>query len=169
MNEIVITALGWGFLFYLNTRTIKKSEISRMKDRAIDRIEKTQEWYIKEYIKTKSDSERREIEDYFSGKISHIELRLAQLNKYIGKEIFLPECLVDWRAIDNTANNEKQKQEKLKIVHDISLDIIDYIESNYDSENNKPINLPFSNTYLLGLALGLASCYLFLKICQHFF
>lgn len=169
MNEIIITAFGWGFLFYLNTRTLKKSEISRMKDRVIDRIEKTQEWYSKEYLKTNSSSERTEIEDYFSGKISNIELRLTQINNYIGKDIFSPNCLVEWRSIDNTASDKNQKQTTLKEIHDASLNIIDYIERNYDIHNNRKLSIPFNNTLLAGACLGLASCYLFIRISQLLF
>lgn len=163
MNGIIIAVIGWGFLFYLNNRTLKKSEISRMKDRVIDRIEKTQEWYIKEYWNSKSDSERTEIEDHFSGKISNIEMRLSQINNYIGRNVFSSDCLVEWRSIDNTAANNTDKKKTIKSIHDVSFQIIDYIESRYD-KSNLPIHFSFNNSFLIGSTLGLAICYLFLKI-----
>lgn len=127
-GQVAIALAGWAFLFYLHNRTLRRSEISRLKDRLVDKVENTYEWLVKELEDESCD--RLVLESNLSAKVTQVELRVRQLNHYVRCEIVTTENLAILRNIDVAQSN---KQYLINIANEAIADTIESIESSYDS------------------------------------
>lgn len=127
-SQVVIAIIGWLLIVILNNRTLRRSEISRLKDRLVDKIQS-----IEAAIDAELDSEPNPlcIENLISTRATHIELRVAQLNEYARHTLVGEEHIVQLRDFDIFSISDKSK---VKIgLRSITSDLIESVESNYDS------------------------------------
>jgi hypothetical protein len=129
--EFVVIVFGWAFLFYLNNRTLRRSEISRLKDRLVERVEAIRSWYVDEIRLDVDGKCRMSLEQNLAAQITQIELRMKQLNFYIGCEVVDFEDLASIREIDNDI--DRSTQDIVESVHYEFSNLIENIEISYDS------------------------------------
>lgn len=123
-TQVAFAILGWIYLLYLNNRTLRRSEISRLKDRLVDKIEKLEPSYIEESDRLPT-SDPLLLEHFLATKTTHIELRIAQLNHYIGTNIVPVDKLLPLREFDTSEKDPSTLRE-------IISDLIEQIEQCYD-------------------------------------
>jgi hypothetical protein len=128
--QVVLVLIGWVILFYLNNRTLRRSEISRIKDRLIERIDAVRSWYVDEVRLDSDGLNRLSLEQNLSAHVSQIELRMGQLNDYLGVDILDFDSLAHIRTIDN--DKSRPLQEIIEEVHVKFLDLSERIEVSYD-------------------------------------
>lgn len=132
--------VGWALSIFLSFNSFKRSEIYRSKDKITDKLEKLHEWVIKEVksLDLKKDiAELQLIENYLSSKLTQIELRIGQFNKYIGKEIVDASCVAQIRCV-----NLFSKASKIDLINEINnafSDTLEHIESEFDAHNGKGV------------------------------
>lgn len=157
-GTILVAVFGWIYLFYLNNRTLRRSEISRQKDRLIERLESVRSWYIDEIRLDFEGSNRLSLEQNLSAHVTQIELRIRQLNYYIGTQIVGVENLSNIRGIDN--GKDRPVNEIIGSVHSEFSDLAENIELSYDRffEGNNLLTRIWVNcrSELLGGIFGLA-------------
>lgn len=126
-SQFFALVVGWLYLFLLNNRTLKRSEISRLKDRLVDKINTECAWCINEIQR---ESPSNQIEQIFSGKLTQIELRLNQINHYVGCELLKERMLFKLRDIDLLGSDSVEN--KVHMIYSESADLIEHIEHSYD-------------------------------------
>lgn len=97
-DKFIIAVLGWAYGYYLSNRSSRRSEVSRLKDRLVDKLDKTLSWYVDEVSDTAMTPV--ELEQVLADKVSQCELRINQFNKYVGVEIIDSSILATIRDID---------------------------------------------------------------------
>lgn len=125
-SQLIIALVGWAILFYLHNRTLRKGEISRLKDSLTKEIKDLFTWIEKSSKKSYS---ALELEEELAGKVTLIEFLISQFNNYASSTLIDPDCLTKVRNIDTAKiiSNEKFYQEDKLIQYDI----IEQIESAY--------------------------------------
>ncbi|MEC8324949.1 MAG: hypothetical protein VX100_02370 [Pseudomonadota bacterium] len=125
-SQLIIALVGWAILFYLHNRTLRKGEISRLKDSLTKEIKDLFTWIEKSSNKSYS---ALELEEELAGKVTLIEFLISQFNNYASSTLIDPDCLTKVRNIDTAKiiSNEKFYQEDKLIQYDI----IEQIENAY--------------------------------------
>lgn len=169
-SKLFIAFLGWVFGFYLSNRSNRRTEISRLKDRLVDKIEKVSAWYVGEIIE--DDCNKMLVEQVFVNKISQCETRMLQFNKYVGCNIFQVEWMGELRKIDFEKFSEDPTV-FLVDVHDKFSRVMDEIEGAYDAHY---IQTNFLNSMwkthgnsMLGAIGALSIICLFLMVMRQLF
>jgi len=169
--QVWIAIVGWIFLFYLNNRTLRRSDISRQKDRLVERVDAIRDWYIDEIRLDEAGGNRMSLEQNLSAQITQVEIRIKQLNNYVKCEIVNPEILAKIRGIDNSSS--RCLREIIEEVHIECSDLNESIELAYDKflgEKNLLRRLWFSCRYeLMGGILGLGVLMLFIDFVFLFY
>lgn len=133
--QLLVVFVGWAFLFYLNNRTLRRSELSRLKESLTKELENLFDW-LGETAKEKEIEEEDEkelkaleLEDELAIKISLVEIRFRQLNDYAKFLLFNPAVLSGIRKIDTEIllKGRKLPQE----IHIKQYDILEDIEQSY--------------------------------------
>lgn len=141
MKEYLII-ISWILAIYLSATAFKRSEIYRAKDKIVDRLDKLQEWLVKEIKSLDADSDNKKsftvIENYSASKITQVELRLNQFNSYISKNILNPEDLAEIRDIDFFSDIDESIL--LKEINNRFSNVIEKIEFNFDNYTKDSIS-----------------------------
>lgn len=156
---------GWIFTFYLSTRAIARSEISRLKDRLVDRIEKNIDWFNTEINKS---VELLYLESEIGARATQLDLRFTQINHYAKCEILELDWLTPLR--DFNLFSQAEKKEITRDFQGLAYDLIEKIELSYDCHFYKSSyfnRLIKRNKYLLlGVFIGLFAMYIFILLLQ---
>ncbi|MFT4929851.1 MAG: hypothetical protein ACI8WB_005986 [Phenylobacterium sp.] len=126
-TQLVIVFVGWAFLFYLNNRTLRRSELSRLKDNLTKALEDLFDWL--DETARKQELGALELEEALASKISLIEFRFRQLNDYAKFTLFDPTSLAVMREIDTAILVEQKKLPQH--IHNQQYDILEQIEQSY--------------------------------------
>lgn len=164
-TSVIIAVLGWLYLYYLHTRTLRRTEISRIKDRLVARIEEIQTWYLQQLSSDCDDVTL--LESLLATKVTHVELRILQINHYVGRDLIPIEWLTPLRALEVLPNN----RESVSAINQICADLIEGIETSYDSLFfRKNFFARFWNTRkeeILGTISGLLLLYLLFEVLSQ--
>lgn len=161
--SIVLVLIGWLLHLFLNNRSLRRAEISRLKDNIVSKTENLQDWCVSEIREGNADHALL-FETELSAKVTHLELKIQQLNNYIRAELIRPMELVPIREFD--ISREIPEHEKILEVIELASNLIEGIESSYcDFYYNRSILLTLYREYkapLLGALLALSLLYLML-------
>lgn len=124
----VIAVLGWLFSSYINTRTFKRNEVSKLKDKIAGLSEAFFD-SLEEKIKSRNIKET-DLDDLIAGKLSVIELHLKHLKKKIDIEL-LPDAHIliirnDPYDYLNSINGDYRKK-----LSELKFNTLELIEENY--------------------------------------
>jgi hypothetical protein len=100
-DKFIVAIIGWAYGYYLSHKGSSRAEVSRLKDRLTDKLEKILSWYVAE-IENASLS-AVQIEQILTDKISQCEHRITQFNKYVGVNVIDNFDLIRLRDIDVAA------------------------------------------------------------------
>jgi hypothetical protein len=126
-THIWFVLVGWVFLFYLNNRTLRRSEIVRLKENLTKDLVNLFDW-LNETVSQQA-LKALELEDELATKVSLIEFRARQFEDYAKLALFDPPLLADIRSIDTA-----QLIDVDTLTHTIHLqqyDILETIEQSY--------------------------------------
>lgn len=168
-SQIFLQFFGWGLLIYLHSRTLRRAEISRLKDAIVKQLSDFVEKIKSEIKKDKVDF--LVLEEEVSAKSTQIEFKIKQLNSYSRLEIVSPSKIASLRNI--ALENIKDKSLVEKTFNDVENDLIEHIESQYIEKMFKT-NF-FRHLYInrrpeiWGALFPLIILVLFFKILDFFF
>lgn len=124
----VIAVAGWIFSSYINTRTFKRNETSKLKDRISSMIESFFD-SLEDKVKSRGVKET-ELDDLISGRMSLIELHLKHLEKKINIKLISDEQLTKIRSEPYdyllSANGDFKKK-----LSELRFNTLELIEDNY--------------------------------------
>lgn len=170
-TQLTIALIGWAFIFYLHNRTLKKGEVSRLKESITKEIKDLFTWLDGAANKTCEQADgssqkaysELELEEELAGKITLIEFLISQINEYTHSSFLDPLWLVELRNIDTAqliSNGKVSQVDKLR-----QFDIIEKVETAYHEQalsSNLLKNLWVNNKdTILGAIAGLAIVALF--------
>lgn len=115
---------GWSFTLYLQSRSNRRAEALKRKDKIIDKIDGLVEWVQDEVNKDSFSSE--DAETCYTSLLTQIELRTHQFNAHVKLDLLSIGSLARLREIDFFEKNELNRYPF--IVRDIAFDFIDDIE-----------------------------------------
>ncbi len=168
-NKLFIAVLGWIYSTYLSYRSGRRTEVSRLKDRLVDKVEKAGQWYVDSIKGAALDSMTEQI---LTNKVSQCETRLRQINTYVGCEICSVEIFKSLRDIDPSQYSANSRQ-FICDVHEIFASTIDKIEEGYDLHFVKSNFFAqlwrTQKDFLLGAVIALESIYFFFKYVSNLF
>lgn len=167
-TQIIFQFLGWGFLLFLSNRTIRRTELSRLKDQLVEQIEGLASW-LEEELKNKNNS-ALSLERAYTGKISRIDLLLQQLNSLSRFKLLNEKVLFKFWDLDIDAIFSSKQLHELK---QIQQDAIETIEVSYHStlfKQNfiKKLYLNYKPE-LFGTVISLAILYFFYEVASILF
>ncbi|MBM0748530.1 hypothetical protein JJB79_14100 [Pantoea eucrina] len=124
----VIAVLGWLFSSYINTRTFKRNEASKLKDKIATLVESFFDT-LEDKIKSRTVKET-DLDDLIAGKLSLIELHLKHLKKKIDIQLLSDEHITRIRNDPydylNSANGDYRKK-----LNELKFNTLELIEENY--------------------------------------
>lgn len=124
----IIAVLGWLFSSYINTRTFKRNEASKLKDKIASLVESFFDT-LEEKIKSRTIKET-DLDDLIAGKLSLIELHIKHLNMKINLKLLSDEHLSAIRNDPydylNSANGDYRKK-----LNELKFNTLELIEENY--------------------------------------
>ncbi|MEG8231011.1 hypothetical protein [Pseudomonas orientalis] len=129
--QMMALLFGWSFTVYLQYRSNRRSESLKRKDKIIDKLEGLADWVGAEVNKDSFSS--IDTETTYSGMISQIEVRIAQLNHHVGREVFDGSKLLSLRNIEIHFLACANSQTPYKIREAVA-DIVENIEICCDAE-----------------------------------
>lgn len=126
-TQIILQFIGWGFLFYLSNRTLRRSEISRLKDSLVAQIKKDTDWLNSQLLD--AENKTLQTEQLFTSRITQIDFHISQLNTYSRFKLIDENCLLSLWDLDifQLKSSDKYTLE----INDISCDLIESIETSY--------------------------------------
>lgn len=127
-SQIALQLVGWGFLLFLSNRTIRRAELSRLKDQLIGQIEELSTWF-EEALKS-NDYTVISLERAYTAKVARIDLLLQQLNGLSKRDLINTGILFAFWNLDIEAIHVTKK---LINVNDFQQDAIESIEVSYHS------------------------------------
>ncbi|MBJ2225722.1 hypothetical protein I6U33_05500 [Pseudomonas carnis] len=129
--QMIALVCGWSFTVYLQYRSNRRAESLKRKDKIIDKLEALADWVESEV--GKDGFSPINTETTFAGMISQIEVRIAQLNHHVGREIYDGTKLLALREIEIHVLSCANSQTPYKIREAVS-DIVEGIEICCDAE-----------------------------------
>ncbi|MEX2990946.1 hypothetical protein AB4K08_16175 [Serratia fonticola] len=124
----VIAVLGWLFSSYINTRTFKRNEASKLKDKIATLVESFFDT-LEDKIKSRTVKET-DLDDLIAGKLALIELHLKHLKKKIDIQLLSDEHITRIRNDPydylNSANGDYRKK-----LNELKFNTLELIEENY--------------------------------------
>jgi len=124
----IIAVLGWLFSSYINTRTFKRNETSKLKDKISSLIESFFD-SLEEKIKSRTIKET-DLDDLITGKLAIIELHLKHLERKINVQLLPDEHITKVRNDPydylNSASGDYRKS-----LNDLKFNTLELIEENY--------------------------------------
>ena len=127
MNQtyLVVTLIGWLIVFLLHDRTLRRTEISRVKDNLTAKIDELQKW-IESHLH-KGDINSISLEKGCVGRCVQIELYIKQLNERAGYQLVSIDKLSDIKSLE-FAN---LPTDSASIISSLFCDFIEEIEESY--------------------------------------
>ncbi|MCR8976435.1 hypothetical protein [Pseudomonas sp. S11P7] len=146
--QMIALVFGWSFTVFCSIAPIIGAESLKRKDKVIDKLEALAGWVESEIKKDNFSSANTEIT--YSGMISQIEVRIAQLNYHVGKNIFDGSKLAILRDIEIHSKASFNADTPYKIREAVS-DIVENIEVCCDAEyfSRKGVRARFKRGTLL--------------------
>ncbi|MBI6948754.1 hypothetical protein [Pseudomonas koreensis] len=129
--QMMALVFGWSFTVFLQHRSNHRAESLKRKDKIIDKLEALAGWVESEIKKDNFSSGNTETT--YSGMISQIEVRIAQLNYHVGKNIFDGSRLAILRDVEIHHKAFFNADTPYKIREAVS-DIVENIEVCCDAE-----------------------------------
>jgi|GEM_PF-4792126 len=167
-SQIALQFVGWGFLLFLSNRTIRRTELSRLKDQLIGQIEEISTWF--EQALKSDEYTVHSLERAYIAKVARIDLLLQQLNGLSKHNLINTGILFDFWNLDIETMYETKKLTNVNIFQQ---DAIESIEISYHSIFFKEniIRRIHSNykPELYGVLLTLASLYFLYRIVEVLF
>jgi hypothetical protein len=166
-GQLLALFLGWSFTVYFQYVSNRRAEALKRKDKIIDKLDDLSGWIESEI--SKEDFSLTDTETSYSGMVSHIELRVRQLNSHVGRQILDPNELSILREIEIHSSLEFNKRLPY-VVREASSDVIERVEAECDREYfGQRGFLQFLNNYiqdLAGILMTLVSFLLVAAIAQ---
>jgi len=128
--QIFFQFVGWGFLLYLSNRTIKRTELSRLKDQLIEQIEGLSNWIELELNTEDNKTTARTLERGYTGRVSRVDLLLQQINGLAKCKLLNEDLLFDFWNLDIDLVFSSKELNDLKFKQQ---DAIETIETSYHS------------------------------------
>lgn len=119
----LLTLVGFAVSVVIAYWGFKRSEVTRIKDVFISKAEGLPEWLLAQI----NERDFYQIESLYSGKITHLEMRLKQLNRYANCEFANNDYLNRLRSVNLESMEKKDAFE----VHSLVMDLIEVIEEEY--------------------------------------
>lgn len=129
--KFAIAIFGWIFAYYLHTRSITRTEISRNKDQVVKSLRDLPDWASK-LLKDHAPNELQ-LENYISSQASNIEFQANNLNRLACCIILEPAKIATLRNIDCTVASKDTLQFNYTIFQTCN-DLIGIIEENYSAQ-----------------------------------
>lgn len=129
--QLIALVFGWSFTVFLQYRSNRRAESLKRKDKIIDKLEALAGWVDSEIKKDNFSPGNTEIT--YSGMISQIEVRIEQLNKHVGRDIFDGTKLARLRNIEIHADF-KANTDTPYVIREAAADIVESIEVCCDAE-----------------------------------
>lgn len=140
-EQVIFQFVGWFFLLFLSNRVIKRTELSRLKDQLIEQVSDLSRWMEDEL--SKNSRSPLELEDFYTARITRIDLLFQQFNRLAKYKLFDEDWLLELFDLNI---EEIHKTKNIDKLHTIQRDIIEHIEISYHSALFK-LNF-FRNLYL---------------------
>lgn len=124
----IIAVFGWLISSYINTRTFKRNETSKLKDKISSMVESFFD-SLEDKIKTRGIKET-DLDDLIAGKLTLIELHLNHLDKKINIKLIPAEHINKIRSepYDYLASPNSDYKKKLT---ELKFNTLELIEENY--------------------------------------
>ncbi|MGE1562733.1 hypothetical protein [Pantoea septica] len=145
----IIAVIGWLFSSYINTRTFKRNETSKLKDKISSLIESFFD-SLEEKIKSRNIKET-DLDDLITGKLAIIELHLKHLERKINIKLLSDEHISKVRSEPydylSSASGDYRKQ-----LSDLKFNTLELIEENYtewyfNNSSTHYLNKKLKNTF----------------------
>lgn len=126
-TQLIMTFIGWIVIFAISARTLRRNEISRVKDNLVKKIE--------DHLKIidsllKSDSAPLEIETISNSRCAQVEFYIEQLNYIVRFKLISKKNTALIRELDFRSSPGND----ISSVSEIFYDLIEEIESEYFNE-----------------------------------
>lgn len=121
-NE-TLTVIGFVVSVSIAYWVFKRTEVSRIKDVFVSKAEDLPVWLLSQL----NEQDLYQIESLYSGKITHLEMRLKQFNRYARHDFASGNFFNDLRNVDIEALT---KEDAFR-VHGFVLDLVERIEEEY--------------------------------------
>jgi len=129
-TQIVLQFVGWGFLLYLSNRTLKRTEISRLKDQLVNKIDALLKDIKTEINETEALKDSLKLEKSYTAKLARIDLSLQQINS-LSKSVLLDgSLLIPLWDLDIVQMIDNQD---FSLLEEKQQDVIEGIENAYHS------------------------------------
>ncbi|MBJ9634995.1 hypothetical protein I5532_20380 [Citrobacter freundii] len=124
----IIAVFGWLISSYINTRTFKRNETSKLKDKISSMVESFFD-SLEEKIKSRGVKET-ELDDLIAGKLTLIELHLNHLDRKINIKLISDEHINKIRSepYDYLTSSNGDYRKKL---NELKFNTLELIEENY--------------------------------------
>ncbi len=164
----LLTLVGWIYIFYLNNRGLKRSDISRTKDACITAIEKIID-DVREYSGSK-DIEPLVIESELTYLATKVEMKIKNLNSITATTLVSAEDTAMIIRKCDTVELIKNKSYAVDIIDSLS-DTCEQIEVSYRElyfEGNALKKMyDRRSSEIQGLAFSLLIIYMMFEIFKH--
>jgi hypothetical protein len=176
--SLAVAIIGWVFLYLLNNRTLKRSEIQKLKDNAISCLETLIHETSKVFEKNKKDNNTHsnacgaELEDTITIFVTKFEFKARSLDYLCPLDIIEPtKCAEQLRNVD-TEELLKSK-DSMTEYHELIYEIIDNFESAYFNKyfNRSYLRKVFDliGPRLLGAFVGALTVYMLLCVAMKMY
>lgn len=127
-TQILFQFVGWAFLFFLSNRTIKRTEISRLKDQLVVQVEELTTWLKSEL--ENDEGSALTLERAYTGKVTRLDLLLQQLNRLAKRKVIDENILFPFWNLDVYSVYSTKKICEIKVHQQ---DAVEKIEISYHS------------------------------------
>ena len=128
-TQIIFQLIGWSFILFLHNRTIKRTEISRLKDQLVDLIDDVGDWVrdeINEEYCSKVSFERA-----YTAKIARLDVLIQQLNGLAKCKLLNENLLLEFWNLDV---EEIFINEKVDKIYRLQEKVVEAVEASYHAE-----------------------------------
>ncbi|MCG9697440.1 hypothetical protein [Shewanella sp. Isolate11] len=130
--QIMVQIFTWLFLYTLHSRTLRRSEISRLKEQIVESLSKYPTWLME--ILEKPNIEISDVDNYVASAIARFDFQSTNLNCYAKCQIFPIENLAKLGGIEIKENHLSSTPDKKNIekqAFNITSDLIEETEISY--------------------------------------
>ncbi|GIU15645.1 hypothetical protein TUM4261_32970 [Shewanella sp. c952] len=136
--QFCVQVATWIFLYILHSRTLRRAEISRLKEQIVDSLSSYPAWLI--LILNKEKISISDVENYVASAITRLDFQSENLNSYGKCQIFPTADLAELASIEInkqhlTSVSDKSRIER--IAFDITSDLIENTEISYAKRMHK--------------------------------
>jgi len=107
-TQFFLQLFGWGFIFYLHSRNLRRTELGRLKDSFLGQLKSDFEWLNKKVKHTidnkvettKYQASTLQIEEIVASKIAQLEEKIEHLNLIYKRKAFDPAMLSEFYSLN---------------------------------------------------------------------